>query len=357
METEFYHTPHDAWQVMYDDCAGAESSIYVEHYIMRDDEIGRRFIRLFIDKVKQGVEVALVLDYVGSRGLDKSPLIDEFRKAGGALYFFNPLKWSDIVKPWKWFPRNHNKILLVDHYIGHIGSVCFCDIMRNWRDIHMRFTGRLVQMIEQDFKKLICVFEGNKKERHFFARQKPVPYGRFYYATSEPHLGTNVIYKELLNRIRHAKKEIYLVTPYFLPTKRLLRAIRKAAKRNVAVHIMVSEKTDVPIADRVSRSYMPKLFRRSIHMKLYEPEVLHAKYAVIDREWAMLGSTNLDYLSLLRNREANILVQDKGVVDYLVAQFAKDSMSCIDADWDYWDRTPLSYKLAGYLGRIFKRIL
>lgn len=357
METAFYHTPGEAWQAMYDDCREARISIQFEQYILRNDATGWRFLELFIAKLKEGVRVTMILDSVGSRGLSDSPLLAEYQEQGGIVYFYNPVAWYDFFRPWRWLPRNHNKILLVDGRIGHIGSVCFADVMRDWRDIHLRFTGELVSVIQQDFNRLMQGFMKYRRAPRLPRQKQAVKNRPFYYGTSQPHLGVNPIYRELLQRIQGARTEICLVTPYFLPTRKLLRALKGAAKRGVAVHIMVGEKTDVAVADCVSRSYMPRLLRHGVHWWLYRPPILHAKYAVIDGEWAMLGSTNLDYLSLKYNREANILIQDRDAVDYLSHEFEQDKEFCIKADWGYWKKLPLAYRVAGYAGRLFKRML
>src|ERR1700735_1178897 len=86
---QFYLTPPDAWEAMYEDCLLAKTSIELEQYIMENDAVGRRFMELFIDKALQGLRVFIICDKFGSATWDSSPLVEKLREAGGQFYFYN----------------------------------------------------------------------------------------------------------------------------------------------------------------------------------------------------------------------------------------------------------------------------
>lgn len=354
----FFDSPCKAWEAIYTDCQQARTSIICEHYILDDDPIGHRFLDLFIEKAHEGLEIVLVLDGIGSRRLINSPKITNLRQAGAIVHFYNPPTFWLVLRPWRWLPRNHNKIVLIDHQIGHIGSACIQYTMRDWRDMHARFNGSLASELYNKIQKMVAHI--SRKPFHQASQPRLHTKGQntaISYAISQPYLGRNRIYKTLLQRIRQAQHRILLVTPYFLPPYRLRRALVKAAKRGVHVTLMISEKTDVPITDCVSRSYLPYLLRHDIHVFLYKKTVLHAKYVVIDDAYAMLGSTNLDYLSLLRNHETNMIIYHASTIEQMAEQFHQDILDCRPVDWNYWHQLPWLYRMLGYMGRIARKVM
>lgn len=346
---DFYYKTSDAWDAMYQDCLEARHSIQFEQYILIDDEVGSRFLDLFAEKAKSGVRVRLLLDSIGSRGVDSSVLIKRIHDAGGEVTFYNPMGLSNLFVPSSWCPRNHAKTLLIDEEIGYIGSACIEQEMADWNDLHMRFTGDLAKEVKKAFD--------NPVHQKIFNPLKENSSKPFRYAVSFPHLGRNPFYRDLLNAIHQAQRSVYLTTPYFLPPWRLRRALFKAHKRGVDVRVMMSEKTDVPIADYVARSYFRKLLRKGVKLFLYKDQMLHAKYVVIDDNWATIGSSNMDYLSLLSNREANVIIRDKETVSIMKAHYEDELSHCMKVTKQFCRDMPLYDKIMGWLGRPIKRIL
>jgi cardiolipin synthase A/B len=341
---DFYPRTSQAWDAMYDDCAAATKSIEFEQYIIMNDAVGRRFLELFRDKARAGVRVRLLLDCVGCRSIRVHPLVDEIRAAGGAVNFYNALGWNHLFFPASWYPRSHIKTLLVDGQIAHTGSVCLWGMMRDWHDLQLRVTGAPTAWVRHHFAHTWkCLGE----ECAEFP--EPEAQDAVRYLVSEPHLRPSGIYRELLEAIRGARERIRIVTPYFVPPRRLRRALRKAAQRNVRVEILTSARTDVPLADHASRYSFAGLLRNGLKIYLYPHEVLHAKYAMIDRDWAMVGSINMDYLSLLKNREAAIVFKHSDAIDRMWALsdgYVRDSRQ---ADMEYCRAIPLPHRIAGYL--------
>lgn len=353
-----YETPQKAWNAIYQDCEAAQTSITCEHYIIENDVVGHRFLELFTEKAKAGLEIILVLDGVGSGSLIGSPQIAALRAAGGQVHFYKPVTLRFLLRPWRWLPRNHNKIILIDKEIGHMGSACIQHSMRDWRDIHIRFEGHLPASLYRKIKAISGYLAGIKSRQsyHVYRRQTDTD-GEMTYAISQPYIGRNFIYKTLLQHIRSARKHVLLVTPYFFPPFRLRKALVRASKRGVTVTLMLSDQSDVPIADCASRSYLPYLLRHNIRVLLYQNTILHAKYMVVDDNFAMVGSTNLDYLSLLRNHETNMILYNPDTVSRFIDQFHKDAPSCRKADWDYWHSLSWLYRLGGYIARLGRKVM
>ncbi len=353
-DIDFYRRTADAWDAMYEDCAAATKSIEFEQYILMDDDAGRRFLDLLADKAAAGVDVRLMLDAIGSRKLSSSDATEKIRKAGGKVYFYNKINLSNIFRPTRWFPRTHNKTLLIDGSIGYIGSVCLRDTMRDWRDMHVRFTGQLAQDVQNNFNIM-----WRMAARHI---QTPAPRskdnkGLFRYVTTQHWQRPNNLYHELLQRIKKAKQRIWIASPYFLPPWRLRRALRRAARRGIDIRILTSSVTDVSLVDCVAQSFYPRFLRNNMHIFHYTPEIMHAKYALIDDDWATLGSTNMDYLSLMTNREANIIIHQPRTVAKMADHFTRDCAASESIDMHYYDRLPWRRKVIGWLGRSIRRFL
>ncbi len=330
----------DAWDAMYADCAAARNSIHFEQYIILNDETGMKFMDMFADKARSGVKVSLLLDRVGCRQVFDCPQVHAIRQHGGQVKFYNSIGWFNLFKPSSWFPRNHVKSLLVDGKVSYIGGVCLAAEMADWRDLHVRLTGEPMQQMAKSIAGI------------------PAPLSQhFEYLVSRPFHIRNPIYEELLSRIRSAEKYVHIVTPYFLAPRRLRRELFRAARRGIEVRVVIAGKSDVPMAKYVSQSYLPRMIRRGLSLWSYEPEILHGKYMIVDGVWGMVGSTNMDYLSLLRNREANLVASRHDLVAALEEQFQDVRKNSHELAPDFWKSIPLPLRIAGYLGRYMKKIM
>lgn len=336
---EFSFKAHEIWDSILTDCAQAQSSIEVEQYILMDDDAGRHFLSLLRDKAAQGVKIRLLLDSVGSRSLRGHPLLAELRQHGAKLQIYNRLGWGNLFTPNRWFPRNHAKALMVDARVFHVGSACMADYMSDWQEAHIRIEGEIIQNVEQDFQ-----YKPEKADNGYrYLRSQP---GR-----------RNPIYQEMLRCIGSAKRSVAIVTPYFMPPLLLKRAIGKAIRRGVDVHILVAARPDVAIAGIVGQTYFEKMRKMGVKIHLYDASMMHAKYVVVDDNWAMIGSANLDYLSMLRNREINLVIDQDSVVGKLAAHFDECVAQSQLVDETFWQRVSLPVKLLGYFGRLFKKVL
>lgn len=349
-----FHTHTSAvWDAMYADCLAARESIQFEQYILWDDAAGHRFLKLFAEKAKAGLTVHILLDKLGSRQVASSPLIGEIRDNGGEVRFYNTFSLTHVLNPFRAFPRDHCKTMIIDSSIVYIGSACMADHMRLWRDTQVRLTGALVRDVQNDFTRLWNRRGKAMTRLPFLSRSDKM----LRYMSTQPRVLPSPIYRELMHEIRHARRSITLVTPYFMPPWHLRHALRRAVRRGVVVTLMLSEDTDILLADCVSHSYFNRMLAHGIRIMLYRHQVLHAKYAMIDGVWATIGSSNMDYLSLIRNREANLIIRHPGTVRDLERQFEADLAHCQAIGPDYWASRPLWFRLMGHMGRVFRRFL
>lgn len=362
---EFYvpptlsHTTDEVWSGLLADLSTAQSDISIEQYIFADDEAGRPFFDLFIQKAREGVAVRLILDAVGSYTLRGSDTLLDMVEAGVHVHFYNEIGINKVFSPRRWFPRNHCKTVIVDGRLVYIGSACVAEEMRGWRELQFRFDDpAAIEDVKTDFDSL---WESMETGKRLIFGAPPLPFeadGRTlrYLSSRRPFRKANPLYRELLWRINHAQSHIRLATPYFMPPYRLRRALKRAVKRGVKVTLLMSRKTDVRIADWVARFYYPRLMRAGIRIVLMQDAVLHAKYMIVDKDWASIGSTNLDYLSFFRNREANVVLGNHDVIADMITAFDADVLSAPEEKASYYPLRELFVTLMEW-GRITGRRL
>lgn len=340
---QYYTAMISSWDAMYLDCKNAKKSISLEQYILENDELGQKFLRLFIRKAQQGLQVRVVCDPFGSRSLRHSPLIEKLKKAGGNFHFYQPLKWLHIFLPTHWFPRTHIKALVIDSKIVYIGGVCISQRMQQWRDTHLRLVGVIAKHVERTFD---------------LRRKTTIPKNlaahNFYYLSNRPFGSYHAIYKELLARINQAQKCIYIGSAFFVPNQKFLCALQRAARRGVDVRIIVTKNSDIRLADWVALSYLGKLISKKVRVFHYEKTVYHCKTVVIDDVWATVGSTNMDILSFFYNRESNVIIQERRAIAELKSHFFNDLKFCTELTKRSYAQVPLWKRALGFFARSLK---
>lgn len=353
-DIEFFLTTDRAWLAMYHDCKAAKESIIMEQYILRPDIVGMRFLRLFQKKAGQGVSVRLLVDKVGSYELFYSPVLKELRESGVEVFFYNPIGFINLLAPSTWFPRDHAKTLLIDHSIAYAGGVCFDSRMRNWRDTQARFTGAEAQQVSDDIK---AVWKRVLKTGKSLSAHTPDADDGITYVASTPMFRRNPLYKALRSEIIQAKKEVCIATPYFIPPRKFVRALKRAVKNGATVKIIITQCSDICIADYVAQTFFHKLYESGIKIYFYNKTKLHAKYLTVDDEFAMIGSTNMDHLSFMHNREANLVIRDPAVAAVLKGHFMQDVRDSEVYTEEAWKKRPIHHKFLGWLFRPFRRIM
>ncbi|PIR86967.1 MAG: hypothetical protein COU11_03050 [Candidatus Harrisonbacteria bacterium CG10_big_fil_rev_8_21_14_0_10_49_15] len=339
---QFYTNTDQAWEGMLAAIAEAKESIDCEQYIFENDSIGRQFLELFVKKAKQGVRVRLLVDGIGSLALLRSSYLPEAQRAGVKVQFFNPLKPWWVYKVTFWFLRDHRKVLVVDEKIGFTGGVGVRIAMTGRRDTHVRVTGAVVRQLREAFEAMWqATHLGERYIKH--KRQQRTEDG-FLFITNTPRPRQRFFYHELRRRISSAQSNIYLVTPYFVPDRRLFRALKKAVRRGVTVNLIVPEQSDHPFVDIASQSYFWLALHRGVRIWLHQDHkngdnlFIHSKAFVVDDNWASVGSTNLDNLSLLLNYEGDLTSTDPKFVAEVTSQCQQDIADSVELTRSDWKR-------------------
>ncbi len=347
-------TAGEAQRAMLEAVKRASKSIEIEEYIFENDTIGTAFFNAILEKRRQGVQVRILCDHVGSFYFFTSDWPGKLRDAGVEIRFFN------VISPWRlnnftgWYFRDHRKLLVVDDEIGFIGGVGIADYMEKWRDTHMRIEGPIVHAMRENFDQ---IWNKSKRRTIFgFRIQKHIT-KKFEFLTNAPHYRERFIYHTLLEAVRNARTSILLTTPYFDPDGRFFRALRLAAKRNVRINLLIPEQSDVRWFHIATHSYLGRLLKSGVKVFKYQNGILHAKTIVIDDNWGSVGSLNLDNLSFLWNYEANIVSSDAKFIETLRAHFAEDIKNSNELSFEMWQKRPIFDRILEYISLPIHRFL
>jgi cardiolipin synthase len=315
---------------------GARRRIHLESYILRADGIGQRFLGALASRARAGVEVRLLFDGVGSRGLAQAALA-ELRKAGGDAVAFNPL--GRIWPRWAPRRRDHRKILIVDDAVGfmgglnigdeyHLGTPAGAGRRVPWRDAHLQIRGPAVTLLDAVF--LESWFRADAPDHP--AAMVPAaiadePGGEVLGLLPDgPTYHRRRLRDLLIRALERARVRACFVTPYFIPDTRLRRALAAAAARGVRVDVLIAGWSDHPVLRWAARARLPELLAQGVRVYEFETAMMHAKLAVFDQRWAVVGTSNLDRQSLQHSYEVNLLIEG-GALPQELAQLVDEDLA------------------------------
>lgn len=343
----------ETFPAMLEAIATATDRVHCEVFTLRDDATGRRFSDAFCDRARAGVDVRIVYDGVGSMTTPET-FFTRMRDAGVRAYPFHP------VAPWRrhWglSRRDHRKILVVDGTVGFAGGLnidsCHASADQGgagWRDTHARLVGPAVADLERHFLET-WMHTADPRDAPLELLGYLTPPDRagemgVRVVANRMRPGRSPIRRAYLHALVAAKKRAWITNPYFLPDARIVRALVSAARRGVDVRILVPEKSDVPAVDLAARPIFRHLLHRGVRVYQWTRGILHAKTAVIDDDWATVGSFNLDPVSFT-NLELNLIVSHTGFASAVQQMFLADLRTSGELVPTRVDRSPAHLRIA-----------
>ncbi len=311
-----YDTTSEAWKGMYREIQNAKKSIYWEMYILVDEGTGIDFFELLKKKVQEGVVVKLIVDYWGSFALSNKK-IEELKKAGIDIRFFSQSR--NIFRGFRqWLTRRtHRKILVIDEHVGFIGGVNISKYSKDWTDIHVMLKGKVVHSLLRSFAKTYMLCGGKRKEVKYLLKYKyRVEHNDIDFIYDHSGRKHSRGRKKYIEAFRRARERVILFSPYYLPDKGLLKEMWLARKRGVKIDLLIPMRTDLKIAKYAAYAFFSLFYKRGIKIHLTN-KMMHGKGVVVDDEWAMIGSSNIEPASFYHNQEANVKLSDRRVVKKL----------------------------------------
>lgn len=303
----------------------AQSSVNIIFYIVKNDQISKKFFSLLEKKAKDGIKVRLLIDWLGSHRVGRKN-IKKARAAGVEIALANrprlPFLFFSLQK------RNHRKISVIDGKIGYLGGynigkeyIHLDPILTPWRDYHLRVTGEGVSDLQNEFF-LDWVHAGKKDVQKDMFDFPTLPIGSIKH-TFIPSEGA-FLEEQLIQLFTQAKESIYIGTPYFIPTKKLQCSLLSALKRNISIKILVPKKSDHILVKEASYRYLRALMAEGAEVYEYINGFFHAKIIIIDEEICDIGTANFDRRSMLLNHEINCIIYQKEYTKQIVSAFSYD---------------------------------
>ena len=328
------NTPHASW--LPNGCAAfrrmlaaieaAQRSIQLETYIYAVGKPGDEFRAALVAAARRGVAVQVLVDGFGARALPET-YWNDLHAAGGEVRVFNPLSLDRLAI------RDHRKLLLIDDELAFLGGFNIAPeydgdgVARGWFDLGLELHGRAAAGLRDSFEVLFAhhAFRHPRlgRWRHTPLRRALRAHSRPLVLATGPGLGRNAFHRRLLHDLGRAKR-VEIVSAYFAPGYRLRRALRMVVRRGGTVRLLLAGLTDVPLAQRAARAFYGGLLRAGVQIAEYQPQILHAKLAIVD-DAVFVGSSNLDVRSFGINYEIMVRIRD--------AALAADGRAIIDTAW------------------------
>lgn len=336
----------------------ATHHIHLEYYIIEDDETGTKIRNILIKKAKEGVEVRLIYDDVGSWSLDEeflSPLTD----VGIEHYSFMPVRFPRFTNKINY--RNHRKIIVIDGEVGFVGGLNIADRYINgnseigsWRDTHLRIKGEAASALQVVFL-TDWFFVSNKfiNSELYIKRFKVEDTCLTQIVTSGPDSDWASIMQVYFYAISSAKKHVYISSPYLLPNESILTALKTVALSGIDVRIMLPYKSDSHLVYWASLSYVSELLEAGIKVYFYTEGFNHGKLLMVDGVFASVGTANMDIRSFDQNFEVNALIYDTEIAEKMEADFLNDLSSSISPILDEWNKRPKWHLIQESFARLF----
>ncbi|HIF9188880.1 TPA: cardiolipin synthase [Photobacterium damselae] len=363
------NSPQTILRSIIDDINHAEHAIHMEFYIWNPGGMADEVAVAMVQAAKRGVKVKLLLDSAGSMRFFRSHWPKLMRNSG--IDVVEAL----AVSPFRMFFRRldlrlHRKIVVIDNLVAYTGSMNLVDPaffkqdagVGQWVDVMVRITGPTVPLLN-------CIqswdWEVETGERHL----PPLPVcaippqipnhevDTVQVIPSGPGMPDDIIHQVLLLSIYQAKESVVITTPYFVPSEHLLHALKGAAERGIAVHIVIPNKNDSTMVEWASRSFFNELLDSGVKIHRFHGGLLHTKSVVIDDTHCLIGTVNLDMRSLWLNFEVTMAVDNLEFtkqLSWLQQQYIADSEQI---DRKEWERRPMTHKLIEQFFYMFSPLL
>jgi cardiolipin synthase len=339
----------------------AQSQILLEMYLVESGSLSDYFLQAFCAAARRGVAVYLLLDDFGARGLrqaDRRLLLS----AGVQLSFYNPLRYGELRRN---LLRDHRKVLVVDDQQAFVSGLGLTDEFdpqarpkSYWHEVAVHVVGPCVRDWDEAFRRNWQTSAPPQAALPQAPRlQADLPpaeqAGR---VASGRYFGAVEIHRAFVKRVRGAERQVWMMTAYFVPSRRLRRALRQAAGRGVDVRLLLPGPiTDHPAIRYAGRRFYTRLLRAGVRIFEYQPRFLHAKVLLCDG-WVSLGSSNVDRWNMRWNLEGNQEVEDSDFATEVQMLFEGDFLQSEECRLPVWQKRPWYWRLRewfwGYVDRL-----
>ena len=356
----FFNEGNELFKDIFFEIEKAKSSIHIESYIFRDDELGKKLVCLLKKKCKEGVSVKIVYDPNGNLFNNKH-FFDELINEGGEVkkYYYG------IYRLLNFNYRNHRKIIVLDGKKAYIGGFNIGEeyLSRHpritpWRDSHIKIEGESVYYIQKTFLNDFYSASKNKSSKACsdLVMVKSKEYCPIEIATFFPNEEYQVVKQVYLKEIYNARNRILIQTPYFVPDIGLLNALKYVLRQGIEVIIMIPKVYDKIISYYATLEYAMELFEKGAKIYLYHG-FIHSKAMIIDSSFLSIGSTNFDIRSFHHNLEENAFIYDTNKIKEYYEIFKNDLYKCDEYDEIYERKYLKKYRFGRKIFKILSSLM
>ncbi|MDO4994512.1 MAG: cardiolipin synthase [Bacteroidales bacterium] len=357
---------YEKFEDMFREVEQAHHFIHMEYFNFRNDSINDLLIRLLAKKAEEGVEIRVMYDAFGNSS-NNQPFTrakhDSICSLGIRLEKFDPLRfpWLNHI-----YPRDHRKIVVIDGRVAYTGGMNVADYyvtgfegIGPWRDLHMHIEGPAVDDLHEIFREMWYKQTGENLLRGLYFKHYDPQVGpmRVAIVDRKPHVRNEIIRDLYVTMLDNAQENVRIINPYFVPTHRVRRAIKRAVKRGVNVEIMVSARGDIPMTPETSLLVAHRLQKRGARVYVFHGGFHHTKAMTIDRRFCTIGSSNLDARSLRYDYEVNAVVFDPDLTHEFNAMFDRDIQNSEVMTDDWWKSQRRWSRFVGWFGNLLTPFL
>ncbi|HEX9611461.1 MAG TPA: phospholipase D-like domain-containing protein [Gemmatimonadales bacterium] len=338
-----------ALDAMLDLIRAARRTVHFENYIIRDDGTGRRFADALAERAHAGIRVRILYDALGSRGTGGG-FWRALERAGVEVRAFGPIWTSGLLDA---FCRDHRKLVVADGREAVLGGLCIGDEWAGnpergrlpWRDTMVAVRGPAVTALDASFARMWA--RAGTPIQDGVSEPAPEPCGPSAVRVVEGSPGQSRTYRAVQLLAAAATERLWITDAYLVAPPPLYAALVDAARSGVDLRFLLPGTSDVPIVRTFSRTGYRELLHAGARIFEWRGPMLHAKTLVADREWARVGSSNLNVSSLLGNYELDVMADCDTLTETLAGQFRRDMTQSREIVLQARRRLPLPPRLVG----------
>jgi cardiolipin synthase len=347
-----------AFDAMLAAMAGAQQLLLVQFFIIRDDSLGQRLQQVLLERARAGVQVCVLFDSIGSRGLSRQ-YIDTLRQGGVAIHPFATRRWRNRFQL---NFRNHRKIVVVDGSCAFVGGLNVGDEylglkppLAPWRDTQLELRGPALADLQQRFAEDWHWITGESLN---LPPATPCDGTASALVVASGPADAQETGSLLFTAAIHAARErVWLSSPYFVPDQAVRSALQLAVLRGVDVRVLVPCRPDHRTVFLASSLHLHDAVRAGVRAFRYQPGFLHQKALLIDRDTAMIGSFNLDGRSFRLNFEVGVLVVDVAFAAEVSSMLRSDLALAREINLDDYRNASWPQRVLMHLARLFDPLL
>ena len=345
------------YESLFSSLRSARQSVRSQIYLIEEGPLADEFKDILVSLAQRGIKVELIYDSVGCMNVSSS-YFDDMESAGVNVMEYNPVNPSRVAGPFsmrRLFRRNHRKVFVIDYRKYYLGGMNIGERFLEWEDVMASGEGWPAQELCESFEraKLSGKYSWRKKALQRGERIK----SRLQVWDGRPTFENYPIKRLYLSAIKKSRQRVWIAQAYFIPRRRLMKALIHAVRKGVDVRVVVPDFSDVALADAAGWPALTRLLKHGVKVYRFEPSMLHSKMALIDGDWVTVGTANLDSMSLYWNLEINLVAREGTLAKEAEEVFAGYFARSREITLEEAEARPLTLKLAGWLLNYFAWIL